>query len=440
MMVGNRIGRSSQGARLVVAAASGASLWFAAFAKAQDYEGQLYPPMNAPLEAIFEQGRNLSFATMLLAVTVALTLGNGFRRMDWRSASLYIAAVNVFLLFKLFLYGNTGIFLQGTFAIFVQMLVFVVCAAGYERESFRQRSYMPHVVQTIYVFALLFVSCNMYVYFYFPGSSIVLSSSRFFGITANPQHLAMSCALCVPALLYCVVRYGMKSIVGTLAVTIMACVLFIEYHSGSRLGFFSTIICIILACRFFLDRRRFVYVIILGALAMPVLYVSLYDSIADLIRSRFVEGRTDTRSEYWASGWDQFIRNPLLGGEPSGDPPKYYFTVSSWISAAYSGGMIALLLLFLFLFSAIGYIFRINKLRDLRSMEQEYADLYISAIALILTVSVFEAVFLGVFSAHTMMVYLYVAGAGTLVGASKRLVYAPRRQFIDADRLRAGRQ
>ncbi|MER8887042.1 O-antigen ligase family protein [Mesorhizobium sp. M0816] len=440
MMVGDRPTRSFQPARLVVVATSGAALWFAAFAKAQDFEGQLYPPMNAPLEALFSLGRTLSFGTMLLAVVVTLTFGSGLNRMDWRNASMYIAAVNVFILFKLMLYGNYEIFFQGSFAIIIQMLVFVVCASGYEKEEFDQQNHVSHVVQILYVFSVLFIFTNVYAFVYFPSSSTVQASGRFFGITANPQHLAMSCALCAPALLYCLVHYGVRSIIGASAGIMSSCVLFIEYESGSRLGFIATSICIIMACRYFLDRRRIVYVMIVGALALPVAYASFYESISGLLRSRFLEGRTDTRSEYWISGWNDFLQNPLVGIEPTGDPPKYYFTVSSWVSAAYSGGVIALVLLLVFLFSAISYVFRINKLRTLPYIDQEYVDLHISAVTMILVLSVFEAVFLGVFSTHTMMVYLYVAGAGSLVGGSKKLLYARYRQFADAGRLRVGRQ
>ncbi|RWH82935.1 MAG: hypothetical protein EOQ86_03320 [Mesorhizobium sp.] len=431
-MVNGRKGRSSRGVRSVVAATSGMALWFAAFAKAQDFEGQLYPPMNAPLEVLFAQGRNLSLGAMLIAVVVTLMLGKGIRRIDWRNASMYIAAVNVFIIFKLFLYGNSEIFILGSFAIAIQILLFVVCASRYERESFDGSNLMPHVVKVIYIFSILFLSCNVYAYIYFPGSSVVKFSGRFFGVTANPQHLAMVCALCVPALLYCVVHYGAQSIVGVSAGAMLACVLFLEYQSGSRLGFFGTLLCIIIGCRVFLDRRRIVYVLILSILALPLVYFSFYDSISELIRSRFVEGRSDTRSEYWVAGWNQFLQSPLIGSEPIGEPAKYYFTVSSWISAASSGGVIALVFLILFLMSSIGYVFNVNRLRS--RVDTEYVDLYLSAIVLILAISVFEAVFLGVFSSHTMMVYLYIAGAGSLVGA-KRFLNAPHRKFYGASGL-----
>lgn len=432
-MVNGGKSRSSRGGHSVVAATSGMALWFAAFAKAQDFEGQLYPPMNAPLELLFAQGRNLSLGAMFIAIVVTLMLGKGIRRRDWRNASMYIAAVNVFIIFKLFLYGNSEIFILGSFAIAIQILVFVVCASRYERESFEGSNLMPYVVKVIYIFSILFLSCNVYAYLYFPGSSAVKFSARFFGVTANPQHLAMVCALCVPALLYCVVHYGVKSIVGVSAGVMLACVLFLEYQSGSRLGFFGTLLCIIMGSRVFLDRRRIVYVLILSVLALPLVYFSFYDSISDLIRSRFVEGRSDTRSEYWVAGWNQFLQSPFVGSEPSEEPARYYFTVSSWISAASSGGVIALVFLLMFLISSIGYFFKVTRLRD-RRFDTEHVDLYLSAIVLILAISVFEAVFLGVFSSHTMMVYLYIAGAGSLAGA-KRFLSAPHYKFYGASGL-----
>lgn len=437
---GDRIGRSSEIGRWVVVAGSGAALWFAAFAKAQDYDGQFYPPMNGLLEVLFAQGRSLSFGAMLLAVAAHFVFGRGLKRMRWRNASIYVAAANVFLLFKLMLYGNYDIFLQGTFAIVIQILLYVVFASAYEREELEKKSQVSHVVQVVCVFSVLFVLTNMYAFAYFPGSSIIPANGRFFGITANPQHLAMSSALCVPALLYCVVRFGIGSVVGVSAGVLASCVLFIEYQTGSRLGLGATALCIVVASRYFLDRRRIVYAVMFGALALPLAYVLFYDTISDLLWSRFVEGRTDTRSEYWASGWDAFYQSPLVGIEPTGDPPRYYFTVSSWVSAAYSGGVVALGLLILFLFSVAGYVLRINKLRSHRSIDKEYTDLYISAIAMILALSFLEAVFLGVFASHTMLVYLYVAGAGALVGIARKLSYARHRQSVDPGRLRAGRQ
>lgn len=432
-MVNGGKSRSSRGGHSVVAATSGMALWFAAFAKAQDFEGQLYPPMNAPLELLFAQGRNLSLGAMFIAIVATLMLGKGIRRRDWRNASMYIAAVNVFIIFKLFLYGNSEIFILGSFAIAIQILVFVVCASRYERESFEGSNLMPYVVKVIYIFSILFLSCNVYAYIYFPGSSAVKFSARFFGVTANPQHLAMVCALCVPALLYCVVHYRVKSIVGVSAGVMLACVLFLEYQSGSRLGFFGTLLCIIMGSRVFLDRRRIVYVLILSVLALPLVYFSFYDSISDLIRSRFVEGRSDTRSEYWVAGWNQFLQSPFVGSEPSEEPARYYFTVSSWISAASSGGVIALAFMLMFLISSIGYFFKVTRLRYCR-FDTEHVDLYLSAIVLILAISVFEAVFLGVFSSHTMMVYLYIAGAGSLAGA-KRFLSAPHYKFYGASGL-----
>lgn len=438
-IVSDRIGRSSDVARLVVVGASGISLWFAAFAKAQDFSGEFYPSMNGPLEFLFSQGRILSFGTMLVAVTISLVLGRGFSRLRWRNASLYVAAVNVFLLFKLMLYGNNEIFFQGSLAIIVQILLFAVFASAYERDELEKRSHTSHVVQVVYVFSALFIFTNIYVFAYFSGSSIVPASGRFFGITANPQHLAMSSALCVPVLLYCVVRYKIGSIVGIFAGLLALSVLFIEYQTGSRLGLGATAICIILASRYFLDPRRIALAVTFGALALSLSYVLFYDSISDLIWSRFVEGRTDTRSEYWVAGWDAFYQSPLVGIEPTGDPPKYYFTVSSWVSAAYSGGAIALGLLILFLLSVIGYILKINRLRSYRFVDKGYVDLYISAIAMIIVLSFLEAVFLGVFSSHTMLVYLYVAGAGSLVDSSKRLLYARHWQSIYARHLRVDR-
>lgn len=439
MMASNEVSRSSRIGRLIVVVASGAALWFAAFAKAQDFEGQLYPPMNGPLEALFSLGRTLSLGAMLLAIAVTLRSGKRLNRVAWRNASFYVAAVNIIILMKLMLYGNYGIFFQGTFAIFVQLSLFVLCTYVHEQDDIMKRSGVSYVVEALYVFSVLFILTNLYVYVYFPLSSTVRFNDRFFGITANPQHLAMSIALCTPVLLYYIVRYGMFRIVGLASALLLSIVLFIEYSTGSRLGFLSCMICIATASRYFLDWRRFLYLMILCILVLPIAYISFYDSTSELIWSRFIEGRVDTRSDAWASAWDAFLQNPLFGVAPSGDPPRFGFVESTWISAAYIGGFFALGILLIFLFLVIGYLFKLNFLRGKRVVDSEYIDFYIMAIVVCIFMSFIEAAFLGIFATHTMIVYLYAAGAGSLASSSRRLLYGRHRHPIGAGRYYVGR-
>ncbi|MER8423315.1 O-antigen ligase family protein [Mesorhizobium sp. M1403] len=438
-MASNEVGKSSRIGRLIVVVASGAALWFAAFARAQDFEGQLYAPMNGPLEALFSQGRTLSLGAMLLAIAVTLKSGKRLNRAAWRNASFYVAAVNLIILIKLMLYGNYSIFFQGSFAIFVQLSLFVLCTYVHEQDDIMRRSGVSYVAEALYVFSVLFILTNIYVYIYFEHSSTVLLSKRFFGITANPQHLAMSIALCTPVLLYYIVRYGVFRIAGLSSALLLSIVLFIEYLTGSRLGFLSSMICIAAASRYFLDWRRFLYLMSLGILVLPIAYVSFYASTSELIWSRFIEGRTDTRSDTWASGWDAFLQNPWFGGAPGGDPPRYGFIESTWISAAYSGGFVALGILLVFLFLVIGYLFKLNFLRGKRVVNSEYIDFYMMAIVVCVFMSFIEAAFLGVFATHTMMVYLYAAGAGSLASSSRRLLYGRHRYPIGAGRYYVGR-
>lgn len=437
MIASNEVSRSSRIGRLIVVGASGSALWFAAFAKAKDVEGQLYPSMNGPLEALFSLGRTLSLGAMLLAIALTLRSGKRLNRVAWHNASFYIAAVNVIIITKLMLYGNYGIFVPGLFAIFAQLSLFVLCTYVYEQGDIVKGSGVSYVAEVLYVFSVLFIVTNIYVYIYFPLSST--GNGRFFGITANPQHLAMSTALCTPVLLYYFVRYGMFRIIGLSSAVLLSLVIFIEYSTGSRLGFLSCMICIAAASRYFLDWRRFLYLMILCILVLPIAYVSFYDSTSELIWSRFIEGRTDTRSANWASGWDAFLQNPLLGVAPSGYPPRFGFVESTWISAAYSGGFVALGILLIFLFLVIGYLSKLNFLRGKRVVDSEYIDFYIMAIVVSIFMSFIEAAFLGIFATHTMIVYLYAAGAGSLASSSRRLLYGRHRHPIGDGRYYVGR-
>ncbi|TIL54860.1 hypothetical protein [Mesorhizobium sp.] len=388
--------------------------------------------MGFVFDVMYTYGRPLSLAFMILGAAIFWYLGGRTALRDMGRNSTYLLLLNLYLIVKVSFYGGISIFLQSFFVTIVQICAFVLVVAGYEKVDVANRFKVGFVPAIMFTYALLSISVNIFVFWRFPASSMTLLGGRLFGITANPQHLALQTAFCLPALLFCVQRYGMSRLIGIVAMILTLAAVWIEYLTGSRMGFAAAVAAIAIFSLRFFSKRYVAMTIVAIVTVAPIFSLIFYEDVSTVISERFIIGREDTRSEYWAAGISQFLEYPIFGAEPDPETGRLYFNVSFWISAAASGGIVGIGFAIPLFFRMASCVSKIRSLKREKLIEDAYGQMFVGILIIMFWASIFEAAFLGIFAAHTMIAYVYFSGAdaniseATLYGRIRRKYWQSR--------------
>lgn len=195
------------------------------------------------------------------------------------------------------------------------------------------------------------VLVNILIFAVFYNNSIFFWNDRFNGIFPHPQFAGIQFALaaifflCLSLLSF----YGnhsvesMPSLAGrSIYVILFVFSLFLLFHSGSRTGFLSLVICFLVSFLLFPRRVRKRLLNILPFIVFPPLsFLFIYGTSS--IQSRIIDfSSLNGREVIWSKMSIGFFNNILFGNLSY--PPG---SESSYLAIAYFGGL-ALLVLFLF--------------------------------------------------------------------------------------------
>lgn len=408
------------GDRLIIALL-GVALWGIHFGKAtRKYNGASYPPMNAAFELMFSYGRIVALLCMAAALLVFI-LQHGSRIL---SISLgpagWIATLNLYIAGKLLYYDNFDFSLPAIAVILASVVVFVLVQGsvelGVNRAEMSQRS---SVALTLWICGALIVSTNLVAVMLHPDSALN-DNLRMHGTTVNPQHLAMMCALVSPAFLYVILRSGIFSFIGIASFCLFCGAVVIVFYTGSRMGLGAVAVGLLVFFREYIAGSRVLQGIVCGLLLVPVILAVLDRDPIELVYDRFFVDRVDTRSGGWKIAWEEFERNPLFGTEPSEESRRLIFVENFFLAAASTGGIIAVFLAAGAIVGVIHLAWRVRRTLKYSSARRVEGNFYLSAIAVLIGVSMFEAALLGVMAAHTMIAYVVLGGATAFVSLKPR--------------------
>jgi O-antigen ligase len=374
--------------------------------------------MNTLIEFLFDYGRPLALATMGLAVIMHGLQKWPLKLSKIRGPSFQLLALNLFISTKLLIYGNYEFFFESVGIIFLTALAMIVVPSTLEETATGPNSVSVSRVAVIaWIFSTLLVVTNVFALVYFPYSS-VNEVSRLHGVTVNPQHLAIMCALGSPAVIYAIHRGGLISVIGALSALILVGLIVLEFYTGSRLGFAAVFVGLGIVFREQLARPK-VSAALFGAICTVAVFGWFYyTDIVDLIVSRFVDERVDTRSEIFTTAWQAFLENPIFGVNPDESTGRLAFVENFWLAAASTGGLVAVCFALLFFLGCAMTIRELGKVSRRRLASHYSAAMYRSAMVVLFALSMFEATLLGVLAAHTMISYMYLGAAANLILAT----------------------
>jgi len=122
--------------------------------------------------------------------------------------------------------------------------------------------------------------------------------------------------------------------------------------------------------------------------------------------------------------WRLFLQHPIFGVAPDEVSGRFGFAENFWLSVAAVGGIVGIVIalaIFAGLYRA-GY--GIWRSRRVRGADPGLTGMYLSAILVMFGISLFESVFAGIITAHTMTCYLYMGGSQSWYSAVTRLRFS----------------
>jgi hypothetical protein len=378
--------------------------------------------MNSIFEFLFSQGRILTIVCMIAIVAICLLVFHTVPTGNFRGPAAWLVLLNAYLLLKLLFYGiNTEFFFEAGTIISLTTITMVLIFPGIElRSALQSDSHSTILIKSIWLYSLLLVSTNITALIMHPNSAVNFSG-RMHGTTVNPQHLAMMCALAVPGVAYVIARAGPLSIVGIVSCAMVGGIIFIEYMTGSRMGFTAACLGFVVSLREYIAGRKWVAGICVGVLILVIVYLLYGQDIANLITERFIEGRVNTRAESWTHAWENFRENPIFGAEPDDETGRLMFIESFWLASLSTGGLVALALSVPIFVGLTMIALKIAWAIRSNLIHSSYGNFFLSALTVLLCVSLFEAALLGIVTTHTMIAYIYLATASRFVSSLERI-------------------
>ncbi len=405
----------------------GLVLWAVHFGRAMQYDGSNYPHMSAAFEMMFNYGRYVALFFMVVAL---FFYTNRFRRgltLLSSGPASWIAVLNFYITLKLLIYGNVDFFFGATAVIMLSVFVFVSAVQNVEQVTIRSGGNQESAVAlAFWICGALIVLSNIAALTLHPDSAT--NGERMHGATINAQHLAMMCALTAPSFLFAISRSGIVSIIGIASLVLFAGAVFIEFSTGSRMGFAAIVIGSLVFFRDYIIGSRLFYGVLAGLLVASVVVMALStNELVDLVYGKFVEGRVDSRSEVWDAAWEAFLDNPLFGPKPDIETGRALLVENSFLAAAIGGGTLAVALFFGIVLGIVQVLQGVRFALRRGLVDRALGNFYLSSIAILLAVSTFEAAIFGIFATHTMIAYSLLAGAAAL--ASQKPLRVPGHEY-----------
>lgn len=350
----------------------------------------------------------MSYGKVISSFCLAALIGLFWRQArhksrPWTGPAVWLLFLNTFIQIKGLLLSDILFIISGLVAILFQ---FAAYSIYYKNTHYKNYTKYIDITSVLTMVGLSIVSINIYGWLFFPESAIDFNS-RLHGFTVNPQHLSMMISLTVPSILYSInisEQNSIKRWVLTLGFILATWVVFL---TESRMGIMAITFSIVAFYAFSRPSGRFFGTI--GLISFFFIIIYFFVSIGWLFpeSTQSALERGDTRTEHWARALGQFWSSPIFGTLPDKEIGRYSFVESSFISAAVAGGIIGLVAVSVILWKIIKIILQ----RSEWEVSRLETSFWKSSVITIFIIGVFEAGFLGLFAAHTMMIYLIMIGS-----------------------------
>jgi hypothetical protein len=362
------------------------------------------------IEFLMSYGKAIS--GFCLAALIALFWRNSRRKSrPWTGPAAWLLFLNSFMQIKLILFSDIYFVVSGLFVIFVTFISFIV----YYSNIYNNNRIYINTANIFITIGFSVSSINIYYWIFFPESAINFSS-RLHGLSVNPQHLAMVMVLTTPSILYAIATSERHSIKRWLLMSGFVMVTWVVFLTQSRMGLAAIVFSSVAFYGFSRPSGR-VYGT-MGLICFFFLVMYFFVSIGWLFQESAQSAleRGDTRTENWTSALGQFWSSPIFGVVPEKDIGRYSFVESSFISASVAGGIIGLMAVSAILWKIIKMLLQ----KSGGEVDRREIAFWKSSILTVCIIGVFEAGFLGLFSSHTMMIYLIMIGSHNVL-AKKRM-------------------
>jgi O-antigen ligase len=353
------------------------------------FQNILFSPLQQVREA------NQILVGVLLVVLVAAT--RRFPSLAGALGGVLVAlfCFEVFYALRLFLAGQ---YLKGSLALAIYILLIAAFPMGLGR-MLRDSEQIERLIRLVGLLAIPFLLANA-VQFLF-ASSYTVHGGRFAGISGNPQRTALVASLQLMALAWMLSRPRRNLWMLPLLVALVGALAVLVVWTGSRTGMLATVVGVTVLFR----RRIAAFVLVIGVAATVALFIA--NALGEVEGSFERLGSADnTRAEVWIMGIEQFSERPLFGSLELGWTHETKVIESTVIESLQTMGLVVVPLLAWVYWAIVSASMRLRRVARESPERATLADFALSVWCMLLVMSVFEAVFLGVATFFTLVLYL----------------------------------
>jgi O-antigen ligase len=306
-----------------------------------------------------------------------------------------IFCFEVFYALRLFLAGQ---YLKGALALVIYLLLMAAFPLGLGR-MLRDGDQIERLIRLVGLLAIPFLLANVAQFLFAPTYTV--HAGRFAGISGNPQTTAMIASLQLMVLAWMISRPRRNLWMLPLLLALVGALAVVLVWTGSRTGMLATVVGVTVLFR----RRIAAFVLVIGVVAMVALFIA--NTLGEVEGSFERLGSTDnTRADVWIMGLEEFSERPLFGSLELGWTHETKVIESSVIQSLQTMGLVVVPLLAWVYWAIVSASIRLRSLARVSPERATLADFSLSIWCMLLVMSVFEAVFLGISTFFALMLYL----------------------------------
>ena len=367
-----------------------------------------------PLESLRDGGRTITVGLLLVLICAAIISPRGWRRRLVMSGTI---AYFVFQLVFCLRTAAAGLVARAAGAALVYAVLFIVATYG-----------LPRWMQTLddaYA-ALRSIAFTGIIFAFTNMAQVIVNraaagiNGRFSGTAGNPQHAATCIAAMLPAVFTLVVRKQESKPMRILLACTVPLLLLLLGMTGSRTGFMMLIVGVVVLYR---KRLGGFIKLLLVAMVGLLLVLAVFPNL-NFTTEHFTSAQ-DTRSEVWATLWQQFLDHPLMGVMEG--------TVSvrenSYLSTAARVGLFGLVPMIITIFLIVRAIRQTQKIRPLLGDQAALADVAIAGLVSLAAGAITEGYLLATLSIHLVLIYLYLAIFGFIADYVEQVLLQPETEI-----------
>ncbi len=357
-----------------------------------------------PLEQL-RSGSQILNGLVLAAIAVATLRGPGGVRLKIVAViAVALLCFEIFFGLRLFFAGRV---LRGALVLVSFVILFTAIPMGIGRRLQSDRD-LQSLIQVIGLVGVPYVVLNVMQYLF--ASNYTVTQGRFAGISGNPQSAGLILSLLTITMIWLISRpRSSRWTAPVFGVAVGVCGLLLVW-TGSRTSVLATVVGMAVIFR----KRLATMVVVGGFVLLAVFVTSLFLGDGEDLLER-VSSTKNTRAEVWLVGLQEFLRYPIFGTLGMGDDVDLKVVESTPIQTLQVLGVVG----FAFIAIVYGAIFAaLRRLIVLRRAMPERGPMFDYVIGMwsaILLMSMFEAVFLGVITFFTIMIYLLTAMTAYLI-------------------------